>query len=68
MFTTRAFEKALNKALVDVTKKYNFTLVLRKREVLVTAAFLDITKLVLAQLDKNAPSFKIPDVLPKRDK
>ena len=68
VFTTRAFEKALNKALVDVTKKHNFTLVLRKREVLVTAAFLDITKLVLAQLDKNAPSFKIPDVFPKRDK
>ncbi len=68
VFTTRAFEKELNKALVEVTKKHNFTLVLRKREVLVTAAFLDITKLVLAQIDKNSPSFKIPDVLPKRVK
>ncbi len=68
LFTTRAFEKELNKALVEVTKKHNFTLVLRKREVLVTAAFLDITKLVLAQIDKNSPSFKIPDVLPKRVK
>jgi Skp family chaperone for outer membrane proteins len=68
VFTTRAFEKELNKALVAVTKKHNFTLVFRKREVLVTAAFLDITKLVLAQIDKNSPSFVIPDVLPKRVK
>jgi outer membrane protein len=68
IFTTRAFETELNKALVDVTKKHKFTLVLRKREVLVTAAFLDITKLVLEQIDKNSPSFKIPDVLPKRVK
>ncbi len=68
VFTTRVFEKELNKALVDVTKKHNFTLVFRKREVLVTAAFLDITKLVLAQMDKNSPSFKIPDVLPQHVK
>jgi Skp family chaperone for outer membrane proteins len=68
IFTTRAFETELNKALVDVTKKHKFTLVLRKREVLVTATFLDITKLVLEQIDKNSPSFKIPDVLPKRVK
>lgn len=68
VFTTRAFEKELNKALVDVTKKHNFTLVFRKREVLVTAAFLDITKLVLLQINKSSPKFKIPDVLPKRVK
>ena len=68
IFTTRAFETELNKALVDVTKKHKFTLVLRKREVLATATFLDITKLVLEQIDKNSPSFKIPDVLPKRVK
>lgn len=68
LFTTRAFEKELNKALVDVTKKHNFTLVFRKREVLVTAAFLDITKLVLLQINKSSPKFKIPDVLPKRVK
>jgi len=68
VFTTRAFEKELNRALAEVTKKHNFTLVLRKREVLVVASFLDITKLVLAQLDKTSPSFKIPDVILQRDK
>jgi outer membrane protein len=68
VFTNRVFIKELNRALADVTKKHNFTLILRKSGVLVNADVFDITSLVLAQINKNAPNFKIPDVLPKREK
>ncbi|MAF47955.1 MAG: OmpH family outer membrane protein [Rhodospirillales bacterium] len=68
VFTNRVFIQELNRALADVTKKHNFTLILRKSGVLVHADVFDITSLVLAQINKNAPNFKIPDVLPKPEK
>ena len=64
-FGTRVFEKARAKALVDVTKKHEFTLILRQREVLVRADFLNITELVIAALNKRKKSYKIPDNLSK---
>ena len=64
-FGTRVFEKERAKALVDVTKKHKFTLVLRQREVLVRADFLNITELVIAALNKRKKSYKIPDNLSK---
>ncbi len=64
-FTNGAFNKEMNKALSDVTKKHKFTLVLRRREVLVRANFLDITPLVLTQINKNMPKFTIPDDINK---
>ncbi|NQV56894.1 MAG: OmpH family outer membrane protein [Rhodospirillales bacterium] len=59
--TNNDFKKELNKALMEITKKHNFTLILKKREVLVVAKILDITPVVLQQLNKNVPSYKLPD-------
>ena len=64
-FGTRVFEKERAKALVDVAKKHSFTLVLRQREVLVRADFLNITELVIAALNKRKKSYRIPDNLSK---
>ena len=67
-FATREFEKERVKAVMDVTKKHNFTLVIRRREVVVRADFLDITGLVLETLNKRKSKFNIPDDLAKSGK
>ena len=67
-FATREFEKERVKAVMDVTKKHKFTLVIRRREVVVRADFLDITGLVLETLNKRKTKFKIPDDLAKSGK
>ena len=64
-FATREFEKERAKAVMDVTKKHQFTLVIRRREVVVRADFLDITSLVLETLNKRKTKFNIPDDLAK---
>ena len=64
-FATRKYEEERAKALLAVAKKNNFTLVLRRREVLVSADFLDITKLVLEALNARKKSFKLPDDISK---
>lgn len=64
-FATREYEQERAKALLEVAKKNSFTLVLRRREVLVSADFLDITKLVLKSLNARKKSFKLPDDLSK---
>ena len=65
---TREFEKERAKALLDTAKKHRFTLILRQREVLVRADFLDVTELVLNALNKRKTKFKIPNDLSKRGK
>ena len=67
-FATREFEKERAKAVMDVTKKHKFTLVIRRREVVVRADFLDITGLVLETLNKRKTKFNIPDDLAKSGK
>ena len=67
-FATREFEKERAKAVMDVTKKHKFTLVIRQREVVVRADFLDITGLVLETLNKRKTKFSIPDDLAKSGK
>ena len=64
-FATRKYEEERAQALLAVAKKNNFTLVLRRREVLVSADFLDITKLVLETLNTRKKSFKLPDDISK---
>ncbi len=64
-FATRKYEQERAQALLSVAKKNNFTLVLRRREVLVSADFLDITKLVLETLNARKKSFKLPDDISK---
>jgi len=64
-FATREFEKERAQALLEVTKKHQFTLVLRRREVLVSADFLDITKLVLDALNARKQAFALPEDLSK---
>jgi Skp family chaperone for outer membrane proteins len=64
LFARNKFVGELNRALADIAKEHQFTLVLRKSQVLVVADFLDITPVVLAQVNKNVPKFAIPaDVL-----
>jgi len=58
-----AFATELNKALIDITKEQQFTLILRRSQVLTVADFLDITKFVLDRMNKNAPTYKIPSNL-----
>ena len=55
-----AFASELNKALVEITKEQQFTLILRRSQVLTVADFLDITKFVLDRMNKNAPKYTIP--------
>ena len=64
-FATRKYEQERAQALLAVAKKNNFTLVLRRREVLVSADFLDITKMVLETLNARKKSFKLPDDINK---
>ena len=64
-FATRKYEQERAQALLSVAKKNNFTLVLRRREVLVSADFLDITKMVLETLNARKKSFKLPDDINK---
>ena len=64
-FATRQYEQERAKALLEVAKKNNFTLVLRRREVLVSADFLDITKLVLKSLNARKKKFILPDDISK---
>ena len=58
-----AFAGELNKALVEITKEQQFTLILRRSQVLTVADFLDITKFVLERMNKNAPKYQIPSNL-----
>ena len=67
-FATREFGKERAKAVMDVSKKHQFTLVIRRREVVVRADFLDITGLVLETLNKRKSKFNILDDLAKSGK
>ena len=62
-FATREFEKERAKAVLDVSKTHGFTLVIRRREIVVRADFLDITELVLESLNNRTKKFKIPNEL-----
>ncbi len=65
VYVRNAFSKELLKALSEITKEYQFTLILRKSQVLTVADFLDITQLITDRLNKNSPKFVIPaDVSP----
>ena len=64
-FATREYEKERGKAVLAVAKQHNFTLVIRRREVVVRADFLDITGLVLKTLNNTKKKFKIPDDVSK---
>jgi len=63
-----AFATELNKALIDITKEQQFTLILRRSQVLTVADFLDITKFVLDRMNKNAPKYQIPTNLTQAGK
>jgi Skp family chaperone for outer membrane proteins len=65
---TRAFEKALNKAVLTFAKEKNFTLILRQRQVVLRADALDVTKAVIKILDKAMPAYKLVDRPPKPGK
>jgi outer membrane protein len=64
IFARNSFAKELNGALTEIAKEHQFTLILRRSQVLVVADFLDITGVILSQINKNVPKFTIPkDVL-----
>jgi outer membrane protein len=57
----RDFEVQLSKALVALASERGYTLILRKREIMIAAEALDITKEVIEKIDKAVPKYKIPD-------
>jgi Skp family chaperone for outer membrane proteins len=65
---TRAFENALNRAVLAYAKKNNFTLILRQRQIFLSADHLDVSKAVIAVLNKAVPSYKIADRPPRPGK
>ncbi len=65
---TRAFEKALNKAVLAYAKEKNYTLILRQRQVVLRADTLDVTKAVINILDKAMPTYKLADGPPQTGK
>lgn len=68
IYVRNAFNMELNKALVEVTKEQQFTLILRRSQVLTVADFLDITKFLLDRINKNAPKFQIPNDIVQAEK
>lgn len=65
---TRAFERALNTAVLAFAKENNYTLILRQRQVVLRADALDVTKAVIKVIDKAMPRYKIADRPPKPGK
>ncbi len=67
---SRALQAAIQKALTQVTKRHNYNLVLRysPQTILVRPDYLDISSIVLQQLNKNIKKFVIPPAAPKTGK
>ena len=65
-----ALQTAIQKALVQITKRHNYNLVLRytPQLILVRPDYLDITDIVLEQLDKNIKKYQITTAPPKTGK
>ena len=66
----RELQNAIQKALTDVTKRHRYNLVLRysPQIILVRPTYLDISKLVLDQLNKNVAKYTIPTAPEKTGK
>ena len=65
-----ALRTAIQKALTQITKRYNYNLVLRytPQSILVRPDYLDISNIVLEQLDKNIKKYQITTAPPKTGK
>ena len=68
IYVRNAFNMELNKALIEISKEQQFTLILRRSQVLTVADFLDITKFLLDRINKNAPKFQIPNDIVQAEK
>jgi Skp family chaperone for outer membrane proteins len=64
----RDFQITLGKTLIAIANANSYTLILRKREIMIAAEAFDITDEVVAQIDKVVPSYKIPDAPPAAGK
>ena len=66
----RALQGAIQKSLTEVTKHHRYNLVLRysPQFILVRPDYLDISKFVLDQLNKNVPKYVIPTAPAKTGK
>jgi len=60
IYARNAFGQELTKALSEISKEHQLTLVFRRSQLLVSAKALDITHIVLAQINKNVPKFTFP--------
>jgi len=65
-----ALRTAIQKALTQITKRYNYNLVLRytPQLILVRPDYLDISDIVLEQLDKNIKKYQITTAPPNTGK
>lgn len=57
----RDFEIQLSKALVELANQNGYTLILRKREIMIAAETYDITKDVVEKVNKAMPKYTLPD-------
>ncbi|MBT3917130.1 MAG: OmpH family outer membrane protein [Rhodospirillaceae bacterium] len=66
----RALQAAIQKALTQITKRHSYNLVLRysPQAILVRPDYLDISDIVLEQLNKNIKKYQIPSAAPKTGK
>lgn len=55
----RTFQEALNKTVLEIARDNRFTLILRKEQTIVVADNYDITKQVIATLDKTLPTVSV---------
>ena len=51
----------VNEIIKDVSKELNLILILRRRDLIFGHPSLDITKHIIARLDKKMPKLKVPD-------
>lgn len=57
---TRAFEKEIEKAVVEAANRTGLTLILKRSTVILRANFLDVTPEIVTIVNRNIPSYKLP--------
>ena len=57
---SRAFEKEVEKAIIEASNRSGLTLILKKSSVFLRADFLDVTPEIISIVDRNIPKYKLP--------
>lgn len=57
---SRAFEKEVEKAILEAANRTGLTLILKKSSVFLRADFLDVTPEIISIVNRNKPTYKLP--------